>query len=438
MSQENRESKESEIDEKPLAEKLLNGELEEVELEKPVIECVDEFLRPYSKRLEPVLKFGTSTNKLDFLLMKRFLYTAYNNLLEMDLMMSNPRVLTSKNRLDEIQKQYTELQLHMKKPIDISYERIFLAAQKNYAQLKKEVISKKRTAELYKARAKSIEFKMKNVKTDAEDVKKKDKGRYEKLMKEYRALNGKYTDYIHNMATLRDQIVALKDYILNFEAKYKIQFSQIFSEECMRISTEIIKVLDGIAYNFDLVLWGEAKGSRIIRKFFEDANIEGSFSSKTYLKYYLKNISSDSKNEEHQELKKLLEYLEKFNTFRIYILGIDSSSVIEDRVLLEASSKEYNILGSNTPDKLFIEAKRHLFDLVIIDYEIKHEDAISLVESFWENYPETKNQTKILMKFRHPTYDDLDRAGKIGIRFFHRYDPMNKKAFAKKISEILA
>ncbi|MCV6608544.1 MAG: hypothetical protein OIF32_10045 [Campylobacterales bacterium] len=427
------------VEEKSVSKKLLDGDITEIEVEISVIDCIDNYLRPYSKRIEPMLKFADTDRRLDFLLMKRFLYTAFNNLLEMDLMMSNPRVLSSKKRLDEIMSQYNSLQIQINKPIDISYEKIFLEPQKHYSQVRAETRSKLKTADIFKSKAISVENRMKVLKEDIEkNSEDRSKKEIEALEKDYRVLNGKMTDFIHNMATLRDQVVILNEHIMNFETNHKISFSKVFLEEAVRISDEIVNVLDGIAYEFDHILWEEAKESKVIRKFFEEAHIEGSFSSKTYLKYYLKNISDETQNKEHKELRKLLEYLEKFSTRSIYILGMDNSVVTEDRVLLEAHSKEYKIMGSSSVDKFFIDGKKNNFDLIIIDYELKHEDPIKIIEHFWKKHPLTKNKTKILMRFRQPTYKDLDRAGMLGIKYFYRVDPLTKEAFAQKVMSILS
>lgn len=420
-----------------LGDKLLSGELDAIEVDKPVSECVDSFLLPYYESVEEYSSYSAADKKLKYLLLKRFLFTAYNNLIEMDLDMSNSKVQTSKKKLNYVEKYYADLTFQLNKPIALTYESIFLSKQKNFNSVLKEQESKRKTSELFKSRAKAAEGKMAELKDQAMQYSSGSKD-HEAIMSEYRKLNGSYTDYIHKMAVLRDEANALGEYIVKFRSEHKISFSQVFNALGAKLSSSILSILDGIAYEFDSILWEEARESKIIRKYFEDAHIEGSFSTKTYLKYYLKNISEDSQNEEHKELRALLEYLDNFNSKRVFILGSDSDRVSDDRFALETAEKNYSVLASIDPDKLFLEAKNKEINLIIIDFHLRSSDGLKVLKTFWDKYPDTKESVVVLMLFHSPSYEDVNRAGKEGIKYFLRYEVTERNRFVKKVKEILS
>lgn len=423
-------------EEKTVADQLLLKEIEEIEVNKSITECVDEFLQPYMKKIEDYLPYVSAEKKVQYLLMKRFIFTAFNNLVEMDLEMSNPRVLASKKKLEYVQKYYDNLSFQLKKPPDITYEAIFLAKQLGFISVLKEQQSKRKTSELYKTRAKETEHRMADYKDKALKYQPKSK-KHEEIMSLYRKLNGSYTDYIHKMALLRDEANFLSEFILRFKKEHKDRFVKVFEVLGAKVIQTMIDILDGLAYEFDNTLWEEARSSKVIKSFFENAQVEGGFSSKTYLKYYLKNISKDSKNKEHKELRKLLEYLENFSSKKIFILGSDSDRVSDDRYFLEGSDRGFSIFGAVDVDKFFSECARREFDLIIIDYNLRNYNSLNLIKDFHKRYKNVDKKTKIMLLFVEPSFEEIDKAGEVGVKYFFRYDPSQRKALFEKIQAIV-
>lgn len=423
-------------EEKSIADQLLLKEIDQIEPNIGATECVDMFLQPFMQKIQSYLYYSQAEKKIQFLLMKRFLLTAFNNLTEMDLELSNSRVQEAKKKLAFVQKYYDELNFQINKPADITYEAIFLSKQHDFLSVFKEQQSKRKTSELYKQRAKQAESKMKDLK----DLSKKysaNSDKHKEIMSQYRKLNGSYTDYVHNMATLRDEANFLSEFLLNFKTSHKEKFCKVLENLGQKSLQTMISCLDGIAYEFDNTLWEEARSSKIIRKLFENAQIEGGFSSKTYLRYYLKNISKDSKNKQHQELRKLLEHLENASSKKIFILGNDTDMVSDNRYFLEGLDKSYSIFGAVDVEKFFLETKRREFDLIILDYNLRNYNSLELIKDVWKKSKKTKVKPKFLLLFFEPILDDVTRAGLLGLKYMLRYDNTQKDKFAQKIQAIL-
>ncbi len=66
-----------------------------------------------------------------------------------------------------------------------------------------------------------------------------------------------------------------------------------------------------MAFLFDRMMWEKASSSKIIDRYFQEANISYPYSCLTFLRYYLKTLNKAKLTTENKELFDLLEYLEK-------------------------------------------------------------------------------------------------------------------------------
>lgn len=72
------------------------------------------------------------------------------------------------------------------------------------------------------------------------------------------------------------------------------------------------KIINVKLYYYEKLLWFKASESYEIKKFFESSNIDGDFSTKTFINYYLKNLdeSKSSNGDWLKYLKKILKVIE--------------------------------------------------------------------------------------------------------------------------------
>ena len=110
------------------------------------------------------------------------------------------------------------------------------------------------------------------------------------LESKYKRYNGMYVDVLHRMASLRDENVMLLRELKAFEQTHFSSFVSEFTRFSTERKEQILRLLDGYAYYFDKKMWDLAESSKSIHEFFRKANVQDEFSSKTYLKYYLKGL----------------------------------------------------------------------------------------------------------------------------------------------------
>ena len=127
---------------------------------------------------------------------------------------------------------------------------------------------------------------------------------YEKIEKNYKHWNKKHTDRVHLIAELKEKMDSLYEKIEEFKDKYFEEFRTIFLSKTDKIKHEILESLDFAAYRFDKEIYKSAKQSKKIKEFFEDAQIKGLLSSKTFVEYYTKNLNKDIKSQMYKILDK--------------------------------------------------------------------------------------------------------------------------------------
>lgn len=91
---------------------------------------------------------------------------------------------------------------------------------------------------------------------------------------------------------------------------YFQEFDKKLSILQVKYKDMISRILNYKAYDFDSYLWKNAVRSKSIKEYFKASGIKGTYSTETFLRYYLKTLDKDNLKEEQEELFKLLHYFE--------------------------------------------------------------------------------------------------------------------------------
>jgi hypothetical protein len=274
-------------------------------------DCMEEFFGKYKKIVLKYKDLLDSKRNLPYLKLKRFIFTAYNNLIEMDSKISDTKLLEIKNNLEEIENYFTSLNSEIKSPVYVNLEKLVLKRQQNYVVTKKRFESNKDLSVEAITNANLLEPKIEKLEEEINNLNPKTKIYQEKvdLLKTYKR---KYVDLIDLAQNLKEENSKIIDDITQFEEFYKEIFEKFFKQESSAIIRILEKELNALAYQFDTILWENAKKSKVIQHFFEEAKIEGSYSTKTFMKYYLKNLQTEKMNIKDSELNEIFEELKMF------------------------------------------------------------------------------------------------------------------------------
>ncbi|MCV6608272.1 MAG: hypothetical protein OIF32_08675 [Campylobacterales bacterium] len=410
--------------EKSLTEKLLDKEVEAIEIDVPMDGCVQTFFENFKKDYEKYIAYEEQPKKIDYFLIKKFLYTAYNNLKDIDFSLNTSTIIELEKKIQTVEKSYNRFSFELNKSYELQYNEIFLQKQNGYKEVLSATSKRKKTSEMYKAKAKSLEEGIKKLKEKAKKY-KKDSDEYKKIILTYKKYNTQYTDLIHKAATLKEEAVFLYQFIKIFKETHLPPFKEIFLGKGDDTKTHYVEILNSLGFLFDKELWKEAKHSKEVKSYFKRANVIGKLSSATYLKYYLKTIDK-SKNDE--KIKRLFEYIENLDIQRISLFSTAKDS-LEDIALYLEQEDSFEIGPSTTIEQFKKDNTERKIDLLIVDYS----DTKVIKELLLEKKP----RTAILVLLKKPSFEIIDNLGKNGIDNMFIYTENNSE-FLEKIEGCLS
>ena len=275
--------------------------------------CIDNFFYKYKRIVLKYKDYLNSKKSLPYKKIKRFVFTAYNNLIEIDMHINDAKLLNTKNALEELEEYFYMIHKDIKNPAVIMLEKIFLNKQSDYKKINDRFENNKKIIDSNLSKAKSLENNIKTLEKELLVIKNKKSDEY--LLKEQELKNNKktYVDLIDEAQNLKDENKILIDDLTAFREFYANLFKKFFIEKSEILLDFINKELNSITYEFDVLLWDNAKKSKAIKHFFDTAEIEGSYSTKTFMKYYLKNLNKEKMNEKDSELLEVYKSLDVFN-----------------------------------------------------------------------------------------------------------------------------
>lgn len=403
-------------------------------IENTIDVCLNEFFSGLNSKISEYDDVDEFSRRLDYIKMKRFLLTAYNNLAEMDASISQGRAKKPYQKLLRTQKIHDELAQYAKKPLAMNYEKIFLVRQSAYLCAKSEIARLEKLIDFETGRVLILAGVLERTKEYLSKL-EKNSPEYEKINQSYKKNNREYVDRLHSQSETKAELQRLKSLLSRFESSHLIEFSRGFEAKMAELAKRAVTILDVVSYEFDTILWDEAKNSKVIRKFFEESKIEGSYSSKTFLKYYLKSLP-DAKSDEIKGLRDLLSYLDTACTRNIIIVGANSEDVSRYRFLVESTNKDYFVIETTNPDKISLEYKNIGLDCIIIEHELKNTNGVEVIEGFWEEFGGARDRVVVMIIFSAPDYEAINRAGRAGVKYFFMKSHPDME-FAAKIQSIV-
>ncbi|MFW5989964.1 MAG: hypothetical protein ACOCP1_01055 [Campylobacterales bacterium] len=278
-----------------------------------VLECIRIYFEPIDFLMDKPPEVVNTKEQLDFFKTRRFLLTAYNDLKSIDASLHKDKYLIDMlDKIENLYKSYKVIQSHAKQK-KLAFEVIFLRSQPEYLKFikyKEQCLSRisalTHQEETLFPKIKEKENQLKNLKKEG----KEGKETLEALEQEIKKIKKMYVDTIHDNAELGEELLNMNDLKNLYTEEYYSEFILEFTNTANRYLESISKILNYKTYAFDSVLWKRARLSKSINDFFSEANIDGEYSTATFLRYYLNTLDKSKLSDEQKELFKLLTYLE--------------------------------------------------------------------------------------------------------------------------------
>lgn len=275
-----------------------------------VEETLFNYFKPIGFLIGEPPEIVNTTHQLDYLLARRFLVTAYNDLKSVDSSIYNNDDI--KRRIEELQQMYRAY-MEVKDRIDaprLAFELIFLRSQPEYLQFirykehclsRLSILSQQEESLFPDIKQKEDQFKKMSIDDENRDA----------LEKEIKGMRRNYVDAIHENANISKELMTMTDVKTSYVDKYFDGFvDQLLLKGGEHLQT-MGKILNYRAYDFDKLIWQGAKKSKSIREYFNSGGIEGKYSTLTFLQYYLNTLDRDKLSHEHKDLFVLQEYLQE-------------------------------------------------------------------------------------------------------------------------------
>jgi hypothetical protein len=319
-----------------------------------------------------------NTNKLlNYQLMKRFITTAFDHLIDKDASFMDDKLCDLKVLLERTYRVFKNLEELAQYP-EAKYEALFLKNQRAYNKVCFEVENNKRRISQLSELVSSLEKNMKNAEKTFLGLSVKSPN-YSSLNSKIKKMRTKYVDSLEELKELESKNKFYENLKRDFVKKYKEEFIEYFKKQADMLTAQIMLILNSNAYEFDNYLWILAKKSQGIKRFFIDANIDGSFSSKTFLKYFLKTLDGAKMSEEYIQMQELLEYLDTLEKGSILIVDDRSEMLPALRYFANHVDKKYKVKLLRPIDVLKELSKNHV-DYIITNVHIRGIKLFDLIQ----------------------------------------------------------
>ncbi len=354
--------------------------IDTIHLSVSVRVCVEQYFKQIEADIDRRTGYKSAKKRLNFLKMRRFLYTMYNNLIELDMHFITPQIKVMRDDLLQMSQVYDDYKSKATYP-DIAFEKVFLARQDEYIFIRDAAeVTFAKLGALRESERKLLEL----IKEKEEILERtlRMSTQFERLDEEHKELKGEYVDTVHMMASLDEEYHRDLELMLVFEQEYKEEFFELFQKASKKYREQILNILDAQAFLFDEQLWIQAQRSKVIQKFFEESHIQGEYCSKTFLKYYLNSLDKEMLSQEQRELFEVYEYLDALNTSTIVAVLNDIDKVFHFKALFSKLSLSIESQVFIDTKKAFLWIQKHHVNIIIVDKTLDKLSGEKFIQQF--------------------------------------------------------
>lgn len=383
--------------------------------------CIEEFFARENEILQEYKDFVEGHSSLDFLRMRRFLLTAYNDLCEMDNLIENDQLRNSKHEINYLFREFEGYVKKAQYTPEYAFEKIFLSKQIEYIKVEKDIES----TQLALSNAKS-QCQVLGSTLEAEERKlqrlasSRSSQEYLQLEKEVKAMRRTYVDLIQFIATRQEFLVKERERLKKFKEIHKQEFIDVYAPMLRDIKNRFITLLDSKAYDLDSELWDRAKKSQSVRRFFRDARIEGGFSSKTFLRYFLRGLDRTKASPKTKELFNLLKYLEEVSHKNVLVLRDSNVNALKYKEVIEKIDSTLTVSTDSNPLNALKLLANTRQDIVVLDEKVGEMNALDFIQNT-KQVLKDKNTKPIIFCMvvsKMPDFEKAEEAKKLGVQYF--------------------
>ena len=234
--------------------------------------------------------------KNNYIELKRFIDTATNFLRDIDDKILKGLAGKLYQDMDSLYKFYTQFSKESQYSEVIFYKN-YLDTLDEYREVKEKVEKLKDKIEEYTELISKSEEQLKHITQEDSSYKK---------------IKKVYVDSIYELSKCKDEFYENKRKMETIKKREEVKFFPEFKKLRDIHLKKLEKIINVKLFYFEKLLWFNAQNSELIVKFFTTSHIEGDFSTKTFIEYFLKNIDEAKSNNSEwlSYLKQMLKVIE--------------------------------------------------------------------------------------------------------------------------------
>lgn len=294
---------------------------------------------------------------LDYLILKRFLFKAYDTLIFMDNSIDQTQFSALKSIMMHLENSYKQMIADKKPNITKIFNETFLSLQCHYQALIATIDTRKNRLASLEAQMKALQSEIQLKSNAANADPEKLKARQEKLAKLQKEAEY-YRTTLKRLGAIQEDFYK-KNYNI-FENAFKLSREKLFKK--------IITGLNLCATIMDVKIWHlSLKSSGVKNSYFTMSNIENSFCSLSFAEHYLSRLNKSALNPFDQ---KLLVYIQKITKEqRKKFLVVTSDLDLLCKLKIETFAQNPYFIVKYAPKKVNYQSlmRDNSFDIVFID-----------------------------------------------------------------------
>lgn len=390
---------------------------DQIPVTKSARTCIEEYFAHENKIIDSYKEHITGHLRLDFIRMRRFLLTAYNDLVAMDANIENDELKKLKSEILYLSKEYENYCKKTQYSLNYAFEMIFLARQVEYNR----TITHIEEIQISLANAQAQTNSLSNALADGEKslAKHNDKGSKEhaEMEKEVKAMRKRYVDLLNFIGNQKDALITENARMKRFKEEHLEAFNSVYVPMTEELKNRFITLLDTKAYDFDTTLWSRAKHSQHIINFFRNSRIEGSFSSKTFLRYFLRGLDKTKLSSRSKALFDLLHYLETTNRKNLLIVRESAVNIAKYRQVIEKIDSSLLITTDSDPINALKSLIQNPQDIVVIDEKIGNASALGFIKTYKASKNANPKIIFCIIVQQLPPRDFISKGKSMGVEF---------------------
>ncbi|MWV67871.1 hypothetical protein DCO58_09450 [Helicobacter saguini] len=402
-----------------MSRKISVQEQDAIPVTKSATDCVNEYFARENGILVEHQEFVDNNPELDFMRMRRFLFTAYNDLCDLDSMLENKELRAVKHEVASLYRDYEEYIKKTQYPLPYCFEQIFIRRQVEYTHLEQHIEDIKIAMNGAKGEVEVLGRRLEEEEKNLKFIADKKSAEFLEQEKEVKALRRRYVDLIDYIARQKDVIAYETERMKVFRETHLAEFAETFEPMTASIKTKFIKLLNTKGYGLDKEMWARAKTNQYVKKFFRDADIHGGYNSVTYLRYFLKGLDKNKvSSPATKELFNLLKTLEDSSRRNIMVLQENDTKTFKSRQLIERVDKGLKITTSHDPFDALGKLASSPQDIVVLDYKINGLLAFDFIREYRDSPKFNKRTSFIVVTPNQLEYDKIEEGRGLGVEYF--------------------